>query len=68
MVGYFVDDPLDTWIPRLFDHGGDEIRKEFAAEIGDHVRTMDDSQIEQWWKRWLRGLLEGTSGGQTEAS
>ena len=64
MVGYFVDDPLDTWIPRLFDHGGDEIRKEFAAEIGDHVRTMDDSQIEQWWKRWLRDYWRGRLAGK----
>lgn len=53
MLGYFAADPLDTWVPELFRHGGKKVRSRFAFEVGNHLRRMDAAQQQKWWRRWL---------------
>ena len=54
MLGYFAADPLDTWVPKLFQHGGKEIWRLFAFEVGGHLSGMDAVRQQEWWGRWLK--------------
>lgn len=53
MLGYFVADPLNTWIPELFRHGSVEAQRLFASNVEHHLRGMDEAQQQEWWQRWL---------------
>ncbi len=63
MIGYFIDEPLRKWIPRLFEHADDEVRKIFAMNVWRRLQSMDDVQRLKQWKRWLgpywKGRLQG---------
>ncbi len=63
MIGYFVADPLDPWIPELLIHGGGEARSRFAFEVGSHLRRMDAKQQQEWWRRWLNRYWENRLQG-----
>ena len=54
MLGHFAADPLDTWVPKLFQHGGKEIWRLFAFEVGGHLSGMDAVRQQEWWGRWLK--------------
>ena len=57
MLGYFVENPMDKWIPKLFHCENKEIRILFASSIGHHLRNLDERQ-QEWWKRWLKEYWE----------
>ena len=63
MLAYFAADPLDTWVPKLLGHGGEEARGRFAFEIGSHLRHMDETRQKEWWGRWLKRYWENRLDG-----
>lgn len=63
MLGYFVADPLATWVPKLLGHGGSEARRHFAFELGSHLRSMEETQQREWWGRWLNRYWENRLQG-----
>ena len=63
MTGYFAEDPLDPWIPELLIHGGGEVRRRFAFEVGNHLRRMDEARQQEWWRRWLKQYWENRLQG-----
>ncbi|MBN1867501.1 DUF4020 domain-containing protein [Candidatus Sumerlaeota bacterium] len=55
LVGYFIDDPLQRWIPALLKGGDRETRDAFAHTIdGLLQQDLDARQQREWWDRWLR--------------
>ena len=54
MAIHFVDDPLDSWIPKFFAHASEGDKRELASNIGHRLRSMDNAKQQDWWKRWLR--------------
>ena len=63
MVAHVADDPIDTWIPKFFEHAGDEARGRFASQVGHHLRRMDDPRQREWWARWLKCYWAGRLDG-----
>ena len=63
MLGYFAADPVDTWVPKLLVHGGDEARRRFAFEVGNHLSRMDETRQGEWWGRWLKRYWENRLEG-----
>lgn len=55
MLVYYVDNPIENWIPRFFDNTTKEDRNHFANVIGlQHLNDLDVSKQREWWKRWLK--------------
>lgn len=55
MLVYFVEDPIDKWIPKLFRHGASqETKTYFAEEIGNHLQNMAEVERQELWQRWLK--------------
>ena len=63
MLGYFAADPLETWVPKLLGHGGEEARGRFAFEIGNRLSRMDETRQREWWGRWLKRYWENRLQG-----
>ena len=63
MLGYFAADPLKEWVPELFQHGGVEVRRLFAFEVGNHLRDVDEARQSEWWCRWLKRYWENRLQG-----
>ena len=63
MLAYFAADPLETWVPKLLGHGGEEARGRFAFEIGSHLRRTDEPRQQEWWGRWLKRYWENRLQG-----
>ena len=61
---YFVDQPLDPWIPMLFAKAEVGDREKFAWNIANNLRQMEPDPQRDLWGRWLRkyweNRLEGT--------
>ena len=54
MLAYFAEDPIDKWIPALFQCGGQETKECFALAVESHLRNMDETRQREWWQRWLK--------------
>lgn len=54
MVTYFVDQPLEVWIPRFFDNAQLADRHRFAWALGRDLHDMDNGRQREWWERWLK--------------
>ena len=39
MLAYFAEDPIDKWIPALFQCGGQEAKECFALAVESHCET-----------------------------
>ncbi len=63
MLAYFAADPLETWVPKLLCHGGEEARRRFAFEITSHLSRMDETRQREWWGRWLKRYWENRLRG-----
>lgn len=64
MVVFFVDDPSEEWIPRVFafaSHPGD--REHFVWSIGTYLENMDSTSQELLWERFLRRYWEDRING-----
>ena len=75
MISYFVENPLDVWIPKFFDHADECARRTFALHIGVRLSEMSDVQQQEWWERWLKlywanrlnGVPKALDGGEVES-
>ena len=63
MATYFVEAPLDLWIPKFFETAELEDRVQFARQIGHTLNAMDDTKRKEWWQRWLRRYWENRLQG-----
>ena len=63
MVAYFVDEPLDPWLPKFFENAEVEDICQFAWCIGAHLRGMDDAKQQESWERWLKRYWENRLQG-----
>ena len=54
MILYYVDDPLERWIPELFNHANVSDMRSFAIKIGSYLRNEDNSRQLDCWNRWLK--------------
>ena len=51
---YFVDHPLERWLPKFFENSEVEDVIHFAWCIGGHLKQMDDARRMELWDRWLK--------------
>lgn len=63
LVHFVEEDPFDRWIPKLFDCGSEEVKKEFAFNLGYHLRDMDEATQQELWQRWLKQYWENRLQG-----
>ena len=63
MVAYFVEAPLETWIPEFFLNAGEEDKRRFAWAIGSNLRDMENKAQREWWDRWLMQYWESRLQG-----
>ena len=54
MVTYFVDQPLDVWIPRFFENAETDDKRRFAWALGRDLADMDNARQQERWERWLK--------------
>jgi hypothetical protein len=64
IVGYYLDVPLEKWIPELFRYASIEDRREFAVQVCWHLRNFSEEQQRDWWVRWLRSYCENRAVGK----
>ena len=66
MFTWFATDSTDEWITKLFTYGDTEVRHQFATQISQQLRSLDDVRQKEWWSVWLKGYwenrLEGVPG------
>ena len=63
MLTWFVANPTDEWLTKLFTHGDVEVRRQFAAEITHRLRSLDETRQIEWWNIWLKGYWENRLQG-----
>ena len=63
MLTWFVSGPTDQWITKLLAGNGQEVRQQFAKEIGHDLRYLDEPTQKEWWSTWLRGYWENRLTG-----
>ena len=63
MVVYFVDEPLNSWIPRFFAIAGVEDKRQFAWNLGNILRHMENESLHGLWQRWLNTYWENRLQG-----
>ena len=63
MTVYFVDDPLDEWIPEFFRNVEPEDKERFAWAIGDVLASAEDVRRRGWWNRWIKRYWENRLQG-----
>ena len=63
LVTYFVDQPLDSWIPTFFAKAQVEDRRGFALSIANHLQHMETEPQRNLWNRWLRQYWENRLHG-----
>ena len=63
MSVYFVEDPLDNWIPEFFRNVEPEDKERLAWAIGDILASAEDARRREWWDRWIRRYWENRLQG-----
>ena len=58
MLTWFVTEPNDEWITKLFNNGDANVRHEFANQIGYRLRSLGEAQQTEWWNVWLKDYWE----------
>lgn len=54
LVRYFVRNPLEVWIPKLFHNVSVDARCLFSSEIEHHLLDMSEEQRKGLWDSWLK--------------
>ena len=72
MIVYFVENPIDKWIPKLFRYGdSQETKTYFVEEIGNHLQNMAEVERQELWQRWLKSYwknrLQGIPAGALDS-
>ena len=60
---YFAISPLNTFIPEFFDNADREDKIDFGFQLQRHLKHMDETQRQEWWRRWLRSYWENRLKG-----
>ena len=64
MITYFVEDPIETWIPKLFKYGGEDIGEVFTTNLNENfLRDMDEATQLEWWQDWMKYYWENRLRG-----
>ena len=63
MVTYFVENPLDSWIPRFFEVAKPNDVYRFAWTLGRNASAAEDETQREWWDRWLKSYWENRLQG-----
>ena len=63
MAVYFVEDPLDDWIPEFFRNVEPEDKERLAWAVGDILASVEDARRWVWWDRWIRRYWENRLQG-----
>ena len=58
MAAYYVENPLDCWVPTLFQNTDAEDRCHFAWDVELILADMVDEEQQEWWQRWLKEYWE----------
>lgn len=58
MLVYFVEDPFDKWIPKLFQLDSPEARQEFVFNLSRCLQSLDETAQKELWQRWLKHYWE----------
>lgn len=64
IITYFVEDPIREWIPKLFEYADADVRKTFALEVWQRLRSMNDVQLINQWTRWIKPYWNGRLQGK----
>ncbi len=64
LLGYYVEDPLKTWITELFLYCSIEDRLHFSWIVQRELRRMRESKRQEWWQRWLKSYWENRINGK----
>ncbi|MDA2926861.1 DUF4020 domain-containing protein [Acidobacteria bacterium AH-259-G07] len=51
---FWLEDPLQEWIPSFLQATEDEDRSDFAAFIGTFLENMETDARQKLWQRWLK--------------
>ena len=54
MILYYVDDPLERWIPELFNHANIDDKRSFVIEIEHYLQKADSNLQSDCWNGWLK--------------
>jgi len=63
LIAFYATDPLERWIPALFQHGEAKDRQCFAFQIDYFLRGMEADSKKELWQRWLRRYWENRLQG-----
>jgi len=63
IIVYFVENPINEWIPMLLNCSGNEIKISLATEIKCFLRNVKKEQQKSWWERWLKKYWENRING-----
>ena len=63
MSVYFVEDPLDNWIPEFFRNVEPEDKEQFGWAIGETLASTEDVRRREWWDRWIKRYWENRLQG-----
>ena len=63
MLVYFVEDPFDKWIPKLFHLDSPEARQEFVFNLSRYLQNLNEAAQQELWRRWLKQYWENRVQG-----
>lgn len=66
MLTYFIDEPLESWIPIFFKVANVEDKCHLARAIGTILHGLQDQRQKEWWNRWLSQYWENRTEGVPE--
>ena len=63
LLTYFIDQPLNQWIPMFFDKAEMRDKEIFARRIANNLEQMEPDSQKDLWNRWLRKYWENRLDG-----
>ena len=54
MLAYHAENPVEVWIPRLFQYGGQDVGEILTSSISDRLGRLNEATQTDWWHRWLK--------------
>jgi hypothetical protein len=63
LLVFYVDNPLEKWIPALFEKGTPEDVRRFTMAVGRHLWDLEEGACRTLWTRWLKQYWENRNRG-----
>ncbi len=67
LLVFHIEDPLEQWIPPLFEADNLEMRHWFAIEVTCLLQGMQEGPQKEWWHRWLKHYWQNRLQGVPKA-